>query len=55
VTLILKVPDLSDTGLMISVGELPGGIGGKVVYHTYQHTATPFGTSRRTRCSRWTT
>lgn len=27
VTLILKVPDLSDTGLMISVGELPGGIG----------------------------
>jgi DNA-binding CsgD family transcriptional regulator len=42
VTLILKVPDLSDTGLMISVGELPGGIGGKVVYHTYQHTTTPF-------------
>ncbi len=42
VTLILKVPDMSETGLMISVGELPGGIGGKVVYHTYQHTTTPF-------------
>lgn len=42
VTLILKVPDLSETGLMISVGELAGGIGGKVVYHTYQHTTTPF-------------
>lgn len=42
VTLILRVPDVTDVGLMISVGELPGGIGGKVVYHTYQHTTTPF-------------
>lgn len=40
VTLILRVPDTRDLGLMISVGNLEGG--GRVAYMTYQHSASPF-------------
>lgn len=40
VTLILRVPDQSDAGLMIVAGDVEGE--GKVTYLTYPHSSTPF-------------
>ena len=40
VTLILRVPDQPDTGVMILVGDLEGA--GDVCYMTYPQTNTPF-------------
>ncbi|MCQ4346980.1 helix-turn-helix transcriptional regulator [Pseudomonas stutzeri] len=40
VTLILRIPDQSDAGLMIVAGDVEGE--GKVTYLTYPHTSTPF-------------
>ncbi|CAD5378305.1 DNA-binding transcriptional regulator, CsgD family [Pseudomonas sp. OF001] len=40
VTLILRVPDQSDAGLMIVAGNVEGE--GKVTYLTYPHSSTPF-------------
>ncbi len=42
VTLILRAPDETEMGLMISVGLEGEQGGGKVTYLTYMHTATPF-------------
>ena len=41
VTLILRVPDQPDTGLMIIVGEIEGA--GEINYMTYPQTNSPFG------------
>lgn len=40
VTLILRIPDHSDAGLMIVAGNIEGE--GKVTYLTYPHSSTPF-------------
>ena len=40
VTLILRIPDQSDAGLMIVAGNIEGE--GKVTYLTYPHSSTPF-------------
>ncbi|WP_367890520.1 helix-turn-helix transcriptional regulator [Geopseudomonas aromaticivorans] len=40
VTLILRIPDQSDAGLMIVAGDVEGE--GKVTYLTYPHSSTPF-------------
>ncbi len=49
VTLILRVPEQPDLGLMIVVGDIEGE--GEVSYWAYPQAVTPSATRRWTRCS----